>query len=220
MRTTILRCSSDYCVSLLWKYGLEQVAWRAKSVAQSKRVWLIEVMGARKQRGNRQRFVVCRRFVTGRFAISRRGTMGSKVGALPLLLAGFLLASCASPRGLDEPPLQLPPLKAGYGRVYFTRPADLGGSAVQPEIRMNNEVVGRSVPGGFSFVDRPPGKYAVTTATEVENAVTFQLAAGETKYIRTSVTPGILVGHITPTLEFPEQGQSDISQLRYVGPAF
>lgn len=146
--------------------------------------------------------------------------MGSKVGALPLLLAGFLLASCASPRGLDEPPLQIPPLKPGYGRVYFTRPADLGGSAVQPEIRLNNEVVGRSVPGGFSYVDRPPGKYAVTTATEVENAVTFQLAAGETKYIKTSVTPGILVGHITPTLEFPEQGQSDVNRLRYVGPKF
>jgi hypothetical protein len=128
--------------------------------------------------------------------------MRSKVGALPLLLVGFLLASCASPRGLDEPP------------------GDIGGSAVQPEIRMNNEVVARSVPGGFSYVDRPPGKYAVTTATEIENAVTFQLAAGETKYIKTSVTPGILVGHITPTLEFPEQGQSDISQLRYVGPKF
>ncbi len=91
---------------------------------------------------------------------------------------------------------------------------------MQPEIRMNNEVVGRSVPGGFSYVDRPPGKYAVTTATEVENAVSFQLAAGETKYIKTSVTPGILVGHVTPTLEFPEQGQSDISRLRYVGPQF
>ena len=75
---------------------------------------------------------------------------------------------------------------------------------------MNNEVVGRSVPGGFSYVDRPPGQYAVTTATEVENAVTFRLAAGETKYIKTAVTPGILVGHVTPTLEFPEQGQSDI----------
>jgi hypothetical protein len=111
-------------------------------------------------------------------------------------------------------------LKPGYGRVYFVRPGDLGGSAIQPEIRMNNEVVGRSVPGGFSYVDRPPGKYAVTTATEVENAVTFQLAAGETKYIRTTVTPGILVGHVTPTLEFPEQGQSDIGSLRYVGPAF
>ena len=144
--------------------------------------------------------------------------MRSKVGALPLVLVGFLLASCASPRGLDEPPLQIPALKPGYGRVYFTRAGELTGSAVQPEIRMNNEVVGRSVPGGFTYVDRPPGQYAVTTATEVENAVTFRLAAGETKYIKTAVTPGILVGHVTPTLEFPEQGQSEISRLRYVGP--
>jgi hypothetical protein len=109
-------------------------------------------------------------------------------------------------------------LKPGFGRVYFSRAGEYVGAAVQPEIRMNNEVVARSVPGGFSFVDRPPGKYAVTTATEVENAVTFQLAAGESKYIKTAVTPGILIGHVTPTLEFPEQGQSDISRLRYVGP--
>ena len=144
--------------------------------------------------------------------------MRSKIGAMPLVLVGFLLGSCASPRGLDEPPLQIPALS--YGRVYFTRPRELTGSAGQPEIRMNNEVVARSVPGGFSFVDRPPGKYAVTTATEIENAVTFQLAAGETKYIKTTVTPGILIGHVTPTLEFPEQGQSDISRLRYVGTKF
>jgi hypothetical protein len=143
--------------------------------------------------------------------------MRAKLGALPLLLVGFLLASCASPRGLDEPPTQLPPLKPGLGRVYFTRPGEFAGSAVQPEIRMNNEVVGRSTPGGFSYVDRPPGKYTVTTATEVENGVTFQLAAGETKYIKTAVSAGILVGHVTPTLDFPEQGQSDVNRLRYVG---
>lgn len=146
--------------------------------------------------------------------------MRSRIGALPLVFVGFLLASCASPRGLDEPPLQLPPLKPGFGRVYFTRASELGGYALQPEIRMNNEVVGRSVPGGFSFVDRPPGKYVVATATEVENSVNFQLAAGETKYIKTRVSPGILVGHVTPTLEFPEQGQSDVNRLRYVGPQF
>jgi len=148
------------------------------------------------------------------------GHMKSGIGALALVLAGLLLAGCASPRGLDEPPLQIPPLKPGFGRVYFTRAGEFAGSAVQPEIRMNNEVVARSTPGGFSYVDRPPGKYAVTTATEVENAVTFQLAAGETKYISTSVTPGILVGRVTPRLEFPEQGQSDIGRLRYVGAKF
>jgi hypothetical protein len=51
---------------------------------------------------------------------------------VPLLLAGFLLASCASPRGLDEPPLQIPALKPGYGRVYFTRPSELGGRLFSP----------------------------------------------------------------------------------------
>ncbi|KAH2822629.1 hypothetical protein KXV85_002187, partial [Aspergillus fumigatus] len=81
------------------------------------------------------------RFGIGRLPI-KTGHMRLKVGALPLLLAGFLLASCASPRGLDEAPLQMPALKPGFGRVYFTRPAELVGSAIQPEIRMNNEVVG------------------------------------------------------------------------------
>jgi hypothetical protein len=76
------------------------------------------------------------------------------------------------------------------------------------------------VPGGFTFVDRPAGKYTVATATEVENTVSFELKAGETKYIKTTVSTGILVGHVTPTLEFPEQGQSDINRLRYVGPKF
>src|ERR1700716_2789317 len=142
--------------------------------------------------------------------------MGSKIRSLSALLVGLLLVSWASPRGVDDPPMRLPALKPGYGRVYFTRPGDLVGVAVQPEIRMNNEVVGRSVPGGFFFVDRPPGQYSVSTATEVENVVTFQLAAGESKYLKTAVTPGILVGHITPTLEFPEQGQSDVGRLRYV----
>jgi len=45
----------------------------------------------------------------------------------------------------------------------------------------------------------------------------IQLAAGESKYIN---TPGLLVGHVTPTLEFPEQGQTDINRLGYVGPKF
>src|SRR6201990_3463745 len=146
--------------------------------------------------------VRCLRSIWSRaFSSIEMGHMGSKIGALPLLLVGFLLASCASPRGLDEPPLQLPALKPGLGRVFFTRPAEFQGSAIQPEIRMNNEVVGRSTPGGFSYVDRPPGKYTVTTATEVENAVTFQLAGGGTQYIKTAVTPGLLVGHVTPARE-------------------
>jgi len=89
--------------------------------------------------------------------------MRSKIGALPLVVVGFLLVSCASPRGVDEPPLQIPALKPGYGRVYFTRPAELTGSAYSA--RDSDEQWKSSAdlcPAGSLTVDRPPGKYAVT----------------------------------------------------------
>jgi hypothetical protein len=34
------------------------------------------------------------------------------------------------------------------------------------------------------------------TATEVETKFNFTLAAGETKYIRTSISPGLVAGHL------------------------
>ncbi len=40
--------------------------------------------------------------------------MRSKIGALPLLLVGFLLASCASPRGLDETRQIFASIKSAY----------------------------------------------------------------------------------------------------------
>ena len=58
--------------------------------------------------------------------------MGSKIRSLSALFVGLLLVSCASPRGVDEPPMRLPALKAGYGRVYFTRPGELQGWLFSP----------------------------------------------------------------------------------------
>jgi len=113
---------------------------------------------------------------------------------------------------------QIPHLKAGEGRIYFTRAAEYQGSFIQPEIRLNGEAVGVSKPGGFFYLDRPAGDYTVSTATEVEEKVSFHLSAGETKYIKTSASMGLLVGHITPTIEFPEQGKSDVESLHYTPP--
>jgi hypothetical protein len=41
-----------------------------------------------------------------------------------------------------------------------------------------------------------------------------------TRNSRPAAAPRILVGHVTPTLEFPEHGQSAISRLRNVGAKF
>lgn len=45
-------------------------------------------------------------------------------------------------------------------------------------------------------------------------AVTFKLHAGDTQYVRTSISMGLLVGHITPTLEDPETGPHAVGQLK------
>lgn len=93
----------------------------------------------------------------------------------------------------------------------------MGGALIQPEIRLNEQVVGRSVPGGFFYVDETPGDYTVATTTETKKTITFALRAGDTKYVRTSISMGILVGHITPTLDDPDTAPQEIEQLKYTG---
>lgn len=43
------------------------------------------------------------------------------------------------------------------------------------------------------------------------------LDAGETKYVRTSPSFGVLVGRIVPELETPETARKDIEGLNYTG---
>ena len=45
--------------------------------------------------------------------------------------------------------------------------------------------------------------------------MSFALDAGETKYVRTSVSMGLLVGHITPSLETPETAKKEIQDSKY-----
>ena len=88
---------------------------------------------------------------------------------------------------------------------------------IQPDILLNDQVVGRSTAGGFFYVDEPAGAYTVATATEVKRTVKFTLHTGETKYVRTSISMGVLVGHVTPTLDDPETAPQELEGLKYTG---
>jgi hypothetical protein len=129
----------------------------------------------------------------------------------------LLLTACASGPTYRDVARSIPALDANLGRLYFLRSASVLGAAVQPEIRLNDQVVGRSTPGGFFYVDEPPGTYTVTTATEVERKITFDLMAGQTRYVRTEVGFGVLVGHVTPSLVWPESAEAEIQDLHYTG---
>lgn len=138
--------------------------------------------------------------------------------ALVSVMAAALLAGCAAtgPK-YTEMAKSLPGLKADEGRIYFFRSDSIVGAAVQPDIRLNGTVVGESKPGGFFYVDRPAGTYMATTATETEKALSLVLAAGETKYVRSSVGFGVVVGRGVLDLEDPKKAQAEIETLSYTG---
>lgn len=135
------------------------------------------------------------------------------LAALALLVGGC--AATGAKYGEVSAGLSTP--KAGQGRIYFFRSSSMFGAAVQPDIRLGGQVVGTSKPGGFFFVDRPAGSYTASAATETEKVVTFALAAGETKYIRTSPSMGLVVGRIVLELETPEKALAELPGLSYTG---
>ena len=98
-----------------------------------------------------------------------------------LLAAGIaaLLIGCAT-TGVrhSEMKSSLADPKSGDGRFYFYRLASAFGAAVQPEIKLNGVPVGTSRPGGFFYVDRPPGSYEAHATTEVEGMVSFTPSRG------------------------------------------
>ncbi|MFP3754401.1 DUF2846 domain-containing protein [Cupriavidus sp. SIMBA_020] len=137
--------------------------------------------------------------------------------ALTGMALSFLMAGCASGVKHSEMASSIPSLKSGEGRVYFLRSASMFGAAVQPDLRLNNEVVGESKPGGFFFVDRPAGKYVASAATETEKTLSFVLDSGETKYVRSSPSMGLMVGRVVLELETPEKAKEDLASLSYTG---
>jgi len=128
-----------------------------------------------------------------------------------------LLTGCATGPSYDEVAQSFPPLRDGQGRVYFLRSASAIGSAIQPELRVDEEVVGRSRPGGFFFVDRPAGSYVASGTTEVETSYHFDLGAGETKYLRSAITMGFLAGHLQLSEDATTNARQEMMTLAYTG---
>jgi hypothetical protein len=135
-----------------------------------------------------------------------------------LSLAFALLTGCVS-SGMKHAELKasLPALKSDEGRVYFYRNSSFVGAAVQPDIQLSGVTVGTSKPGGFFVVDRPAGKYQASASTEVERSLSFTLGGGETKYVRTSPSFGVLVGRINFELVNAPEAESELDSLHLTG---
>lgn len=141
-----------------------------------------------------------------------------KLSIIALLGAVAVLSGCAaSGPKMTEMASSIPVLKSDQGRVFFYRKDSMLGAALQPSINFDGRVVGDSKPGGFFYVDAAAGSHEATTTTEVSNKVSFVLASGEVKYVRTAPSMGVLVWHITPTLVGADEAKAELATLSYTG---
>lgn len=137
----------------------------------------------------------------------------AKLAALGLVV---LLTGCAaSGTKYKDMSTSISTIQPGQGRIYFMRSGSMMGAALQPNILLDNKAVGISKPGGFFYVDVAPGSHDVATSTEVTNHLTFALDAGETKYVKTSVGFGLVVGHIIPELLNQDEAKEMLPDLSY-----
>ena len=141
-----------------------------------------------------------------------------RLGHFVALLSFFaLLAACASggpkykemSQGLTTP-------QPGTERIWFYRTSVMG-AAVQPEVKLNGETVGKAVPEGFFYVDRAPGDYTVTTSTEIEKKLTFKLELGQPRYVRLDIGMGFFVGHVYAVLVDEEKAKKELDSTSYIG---
>ena len=137
-----------------------------------------------------------------------------RAGTSLVICALTLLLGCATGGArYGDVSVAAPKLAPDRGRIYFYRSGSIVGAAVQPDIKLNGEAVGTAVPGGFFYVDRPKGNYVASMATEVESKLSFSLAAGENKYIRTSISFGLIVGHMNFELVSKSVAEGELASL-------
>ena len=139
-----------------------------------------------------------------------------RIASLVVIVVSLSLAGCASGPKYADISSAISDVAPEKGRQYIYRKAVVG-AAVQPEVRVNDDVVGKAEPKGFFYIDRDPGSYKVETSTEVDRALSLTLEAGETRYVRLNIGIGFFVGHVYPELVNNETGMEEIQACSYTG---
>ena len=134
--------------------------------------------------------------------------------ALAVICVSAYPTGCASGPKFSEVATSLGAAAPENARIYIYRPGVLG-AAIQPEVKLNGDVVGKAVPRGFFYVDPAPGHYKISTSTEVERQLSLVVEQGQTRYVRLNIGMGFFVGHVYPELVENAIGQEEIQECSY-----
>ena len=100
---------------------------------------------------------------------------------------GFLLAAANCTALPPTSSVAIPPIPSGAARIWFYRAYEPHETLARPYVRLNEQVVGISEPGGAFYRDVPPARYAITVDTagrDVNQFAEIDLAAGQQVYAK------------------------------------
>lgn len=137
-------------------------------------------------------------------------------GIFPWVVSLAMFSACATGPTYEQSSAQVQPLATDHGRIFIYRKSSLG-AAVQPEVRVDGETVGKAKPKGYFYVDLPAGSHEISASTEAERNLNLTLDAGEEKYVRLEVKMGAFVGHVKPVLVDVDAGREEIQEMKYTG---
>ncbi|MGJ7902304.1 DUF2846 domain-containing protein [Lysobacter sp. 1R34A] len=114
---------------------------------------------------------------------------GAAASAVP---ATATAAASAKPAAAGSGLIAAPP--AGKGQIVFFRPPKFVGGAVGYKVREGAVELGKLRSGKYFVVAVEPGAHEYTVHSEAKDILNMEVEAGETYYVKGTVTIGILAG--------------------------
>jgi len=163
---------------------------------------------------------------------SRRGharvgyaTGGRAARSAVYVVALLLAVGCASGPTYEQLRPTMPAIASGQGRIFVYLPASTAVPA-NPQITIDDELVGVLRPGTFLSFDRPEGAHVVGVHVKAVNVfgqgatepVEIPLLAGETAYVSASANAmgGLVI--VTLTRVAPDDGERDLAGMHLAPP--
>ena len=140
-----------------------------------------------------------------------------RIASLGLALT---VAACAG-RGVPPGTLaleQVPEPAAGSGRIYFYRTDVPLLVAVEPDIIVNGRKVGAAAFERVFYRDAKPGRYEVFLTSDEDSPVYFDLAAGETRYVKAVIDLSVTGTRLRPELVEEAEARAAIAKQKVTAP--
>ena len=105
----------------------------------------------------------------------------------PRVATAILLAAAGCAQLPPTSSVMIPPIPTGAARVWFYRDCEPYETLARPYVRLNEQIVGISEPGGAFYRDVPPARYSITVVTagrDVNQFADIDLGAGQQAYAK------------------------------------